>query len=202
MGRDLRVARRRRQIVVAEQDLNDPDIGSVLQEMGREAVAQRMHRHAFGQTRCFRRRPASGVQDGRINRMTLVAAGKEIEPWPGPPPINAEDAEQLRRQHHVAVFRPLAVPDQDDAPRAVDVGDHETADFRGPQSGRIAASERRPALQARNGFKELHDFVRAQYHGQLAGLPRIRNALGNNRFSKRHAVKEPQRTDDLVQRRP
>src|ERR1700687_5039243 len=44
MGRDLRIARRRRQIVVAEQDLNDPDVGSVLQEMGREAMAQRMSR--------------------------------------------------------------------------------------------------------------------------------------------------------------
>ena len=31
MGRDLRVARRRRQIVVAEQNLDDPDVGSVLQ---------------------------------------------------------------------------------------------------------------------------------------------------------------------------
>ena len=134
--------------------------------------------------------------------MILVAAGKKIEPWPGQSPINAENAEQLRRQHHVAVLRPLAVPDQDDAPRAVDVGDHETADFGGPQSGCIAASERRPALQARHGFKKLYDFVGAQYDGQLAWLPRIRNALGNNRLAKRHAVKEPQRTDDLVQRRP
>jgi hypothetical protein len=42
MGRDLRVARRRRQIVVAEQNLDDPDVGSVLQQMRREAMAQRM----------------------------------------------------------------------------------------------------------------------------------------------------------------
>jgi hypothetical protein len=37
--------------------------------------------------------------------------------------------------------------DQDDAPRAVDVGDPETRDFAGSQSSRIAAGERRSALQ-------------------------------------------------------
>ena len=42
-GGDARVARRRRQIVVAEQDLDDPDVDSALQEMRREAVAQRVH---------------------------------------------------------------------------------------------------------------------------------------------------------------
>jgi hypothetical protein len=31
MGRDLRVARRRRQIVVAKQNLDDPNVSSVLQ---------------------------------------------------------------------------------------------------------------------------------------------------------------------------
>ena len=39
MGGDLGVARRRRKIVVAEQDLDDPDVGSVLQKMRRETVA-------------------------------------------------------------------------------------------------------------------------------------------------------------------
>lgn len=33
MGGDLRVARRRRQIIVPEQDLDDPNVGSVLQKM-------------------------------------------------------------------------------------------------------------------------------------------------------------------------
>ena len=49
IGGDLRVARRRRQIVVPEQNLDDPDVGSVLEKMRREAVAQRVQRDAFGQ---------------------------------------------------------------------------------------------------------------------------------------------------------
>ena len=43
-GGDLRIARRRRQIVMSEQNLNDPDVGSTFQEMGREAVAQGVQR--------------------------------------------------------------------------------------------------------------------------------------------------------------
>ena len=43
VGRDLRIARRRRQIVMTEQNLNDPDVGSAFQEMRREAMAQRVN---------------------------------------------------------------------------------------------------------------------------------------------------------------
>jgi hypothetical protein len=36
---------------VAEQNLDDPDVGSVLQQMRREAVAQRMQSNALRQPR-------------------------------------------------------------------------------------------------------------------------------------------------------
>ena len=82
MGRDLRVARRRRQIVVAEQNLDDPDVGSVLQQMRREAVAQRMQSNALRQPRRLDRRPAGCVQHGWINRMSVIAAWEQKRPWP------------------------------------------------------------------------------------------------------------------------
>ncbi len=89
------------------------------------------------------------------------------------------------------------MPDQNDAPRAVDVGDHQTGDLGGSQPGRVAASERRPALQARHGFEKLHDFVGAQNGRQFARLSRVRDALGNDRLDERDALKETQRADDL-----
>ena len=107
MGGDLRVARCRRQIIVPEQDLDDPDIGSVLEKMRREAVAQRVQRDALGQARSLHRRPAGGVQHGRIDRMIFVTTGEQIKPRPGEPPVGAQDAEQLGRQHHVAILRAL-----------------------------------------------------------------------------------------------
>ena len=107
MGRDLRVARRRRQIVVAEQDLDDPDVGSVLQKMRREAVAQRVQRDALRQSSRLDRRPAGGVQHGRIDRMSVIAAREQKRLRPGEPPVSAKNAEKLRRQHHVAILGAL-----------------------------------------------------------------------------------------------
>src|ERR1019366_2572820 len=77
MGGNLGVARRRRQIVMPEQDLDDTDIGSVLQKVRREAVAQRVQRDPLGQTRSFDCRPAGGMQHCWINRMILITTGEE-----------------------------------------------------------------------------------------------------------------------------
>jgi hypothetical protein len=66
-----------------------------------------------------------------------IPPGKEIGRWPGEPSISAQNAEQLRRQHHVAIFRAFAVTDQDHAARAVDVRHSQPRNLRGPESGRI-----------------------------------------------------------------
>ena len=77
VGRDLRIARRRRQIVMTEQNLNDPDVGSAFQEMRREAMAQRVQRDPLGQPGGIDRRSAGSVQHRRINRMIFIPSGKE-----------------------------------------------------------------------------------------------------------------------------
>ena len=43
---DLRIARSRRQIVMTEQNLNDPDVGSAFQEVRRETMAQGVQRES------------------------------------------------------------------------------------------------------------------------------------------------------------
>src|SRR6202795_3055112 len=93
MGSDLRVARRRRKVIVSEQNLDDPDVGSVLQKMCREAVAQRVQRDALGQARSLHRRPAGGMQHGLIDWMIFVTTWEHINPRPGAPPVGAQDAE-------------------------------------------------------------------------------------------------------------
>jgi len=47
MGRDTRIARRRRQVLVTEQNLDDADIGPVLEQMRRKAVPQDVNTHAL-----------------------------------------------------------------------------------------------------------------------------------------------------------
>ena len=48
-GGDPGVARRASEAGVAEQDLDDAHVRPALQEMGREAVPQRVHRHPLAQ---------------------------------------------------------------------------------------------------------------------------------------------------------
>src|ERR1039458_4438391 len=60
-GGDARVARRGVQFVVTQQRLDDADIGAALEQVGREAVAQRMQRHAL-------------LDPGRVGRLMEQAA--------------------------------------------------------------------------------------------------------------------------------
>src|ERR1700682_787301 len=46
-GRDVEIARRGLQFLVTQEHLDLPDIGAAIEQMGGEAVAQRMHRHGF-----------------------------------------------------------------------------------------------------------------------------------------------------------
>ena len=80
LRRDARVARRRRQILVSEQDLDDANVDAALQEMGREAVAQNVHAHALVDAGRDARRTAGGVQDSRLDRPVLVAT-REQKPF-------------------------------------------------------------------------------------------------------------------------
>src|ERR1700728_1724478 len=107
-----------------------------------KAVAQRMQSNALRQPRRLDRRPAGCVQYGWINRMSVIAAREQKRLWPGESPVRAQDAEKLRRQHHVAVLRALAVTHQNDATAAVDILDSEPCDLRGSQSRRAGSRSR------------------------------------------------------------
>src|SRR5262245_24201419 len=62
--------------------------------------------------------------------------------------------------------------------------------------------QRHAALEAWDRFQEAYDLVSAQHDRQLARLTRIGDALRYRVLAERHAIEEPQRADDLVQRRP
>ena len=90
-SRNTRVARCARQIGMAEQDLNDPNVGAALQKMGGEAVPERMHRHPFGQTGRHTSRAAGGMQHLDVDRLYPGSARKQPVMRPGQPPIGAQD---------------------------------------------------------------------------------------------------------------
>src|SRR6516162_7755066 len=61
LARDLGIARRGREIVVAEQHLDDADVGAVLQKVGGKAVPQRVHRYPLAKARGLAGGPAGRI---------------------------------------------------------------------------------------------------------------------------------------------
>ena len=86
-GRDLGVARRGLQVAVAEQGLDDADVGAALQQMRGEAVPQRVHRHPLVQPGCGAGGAAGGMQRGRVQRVLRIAAGEQPVRRPRQPPV-------------------------------------------------------------------------------------------------------------------
>jgi hypothetical protein len=142
------------------------------------------------------------MQDLDIDRLRLVPARKQPMTRSGQPPIGAQDCQQLRRQHHVAVFATLAMFDPDHHPATVNIGDLQSDRFGGAQPGRIGRRQRDTRLQARHRFEKAHNLVGAQHHRQFAGLARIGDPFRNFVMAKRHAIEKPQGAHRLVQRRP
>jgi hypothetical protein len=115
------------------------------------------------------------MQHGCVDRMLAITPGKQPVHGSRQSPIETQDAEQLRRQHDVAVAVSLALLDADDHPAAVDVPDLEARSFGSAQSGRIRRGQRGTRLQARYRFEKAHDFIGTQHHRQLLRLPCVPN---------------------------
>src|SRR5262249_18209507 len=75
-------------------------------------------------------------------------------------PIGAQDAEQLRRQHDVAVLAAFAMLDADHHPAAVDIADLEPDRLGGAQPRGVGCRQRGAGLQAGYGFEEANHLVR------------------------------------------
>ena len=170
---------------------------------GREKHEQGANGRSSGcPDRPARARPASRVQHLNVDWLARVPAGEQPMHGPRKTPVDTQNAEQLRRQHDVAVLAALAVIDPDHVPGAVDVLHLQPHHLGGTQPCRIGRRQRSAGLQARHRLKEPDHLVRTQHDRQLARLACIGNAFRDLHVTERDAVEEPQRADRLVQRRP
>ncbi len=79
-GRDAGVERRRRQVVVTQQHLDDANVDAALQQMGGGAATKDMHADAPVGPRRGRGRTAGGVQHGRVDPRIGRAAWNGCSP--------------------------------------------------------------------------------------------------------------------------
>src|SRR5215467_6173496 len=115
--------------------------------MGGEAVPQRVERYALvdlGHLSCCM---ASAIELAHREMVDPVLSGKQPSLRPCCPPPGAQQFEQMRRQHHVAVFVALALLHTDEHALAVDVADLERNHFGSPQARPIGHAQRRLVLE-------------------------------------------------------
>ena len=107
--------------------------------------------------------PASLVDGVGRDRASRATAGEEPGPGSAHPPPVAQDLEQFRGEHHVAVFLPLPLLDAQDHPLAVDRRQAEPHGFGDAQPGGVAGREDRAMVGRLHGVEKLDHFGGAEH---------------------------------------
>jgi hypothetical protein len=164
-GRDLGVEGGVVQLRVPEQDLDDADINAVLEEMGGETVAQRVRSDPPGDLRGLCRLDDDAMQlpgadwlHGVLSWKQPTVAMHHALLVPDLPPL-AQQGEQIRREHGIAIPATLATLDPDQHALAVDIGDLERRDLSHAETGAIGDREGRLMLEAGGRVEQSRDLV-------------------------------------------
>ena len=179
------------QVAMTQQHLDGTQVGAGFEQMRGKAVAQSVGMDVF----VFKAGAFGGLLTGvpenlggdRMTRCMPSIAGEQ--PVGGlalqPAPVDAQRLEQLGAEHDIAVLAPLASPDMDDHPLAVDIADLQVRHF----SATCARGIERHQQDAMKGklcrVDETCYFVLAQHLRQVQNLLRIRR-LGNAPASLQH----------------
>src|SRR6516165_7222527 len=133
---DASVKRRRVELLVPEQNLDDPNIGFLLQEMSGKAVSQCVHADTFGDTGTPRCQANNAVELARAGMLPAVArkqpglTGRHPSLLARHPPPFAQQLEKVGRENDIPILLPLALFDPDDHPVTIDIGELERYDLR------------------------------------------------------------------------
>lgn len=187
---------------MAEQHLDDANVGAGFEKMSGEAVAQRMNGDRFAELGCRPCGTASALEHTRIERPALALTRKQPMHRPCFPPVGAQHDEELRRQHDVAIPAAFTLIDADQHAAAVDVGQLEAYNFRDAEPGGIGRYQCRPVLQVRHGGEEPRQLIGAQDHRQSPRLACVRDALDHRGAAEGDAVEETQGADRDVEAGP
>src|SRR4029077_7504926 len=181
-----------------EQNLNDADIGFLLQEMGGKAVPQGVNANTFGNAGAPRCQANDPVELART-RMPPAVAGKQPGLSGRHPSLLARGAppftqylEQLGRENDVPILLALALFDPDDHPVTIDIGELERYDLRGSQAGGVSQAQERLVLDVSRRAEQPTDLFRAQNNGQAARLAGGDDLLGKIAALQRDLEEEPQ----------
>ena len=187
----MQIDRRFLQVAMPQQHLDGAQVGAGFEQMRGKAVAQSVGMDVL----VFKAGAFGGLLTGvpenlggdRMTRRMPSVAGKQ--PVGGlalqPAPVDAKGIEQLRAEHDIAVLAPLASPDMNDHPLAVDIADLQVRHF----CATCARGIERHQQDAMKGklcrVDQPRDFFLAEHLRQVQNLLRIRR-LGNAPAALQH----------------
>jgi len=180
---------------------------SCSQEVRGEAVPQRMRRYPLLDPGGLGGSVNGAVELAGRERLDRIATREQpaarqqrAEP-PALPPPGTQQLKQLRRQHGVPIFAPLAALDPQQHPFGIDIADLERDDFGDAQPGAVCGGECRLVLRPWCRLQQKRDLLDAEHGRQPARLAHHREPPGKVRPIERHAEKEAQGRDRAVDAR-
>ena len=174
-----------------EQDLDHPNINVLLEQVGREAVAQGVRRHALGDLRHVGRGVAGARELTCRHRAGRVLAREQPALRPRNAIPVAQKLEQHGGEHRVAILAALALLDAQHHAFGVDIGYLQRDDLGDTQPCTVGDTQRRLVLDARCRLQKARDLLGAQDNRHLARFVHERQVLGEVGAIERHIEKEP-----------
>src|SRR5829696_6954470 len=198
VGGDTRIERGGLELGGPEQDLDHADVDVLLQQVGREAVAQRVRRDPLGDPG-----PGSGsvnrpIELTRGERVDRVLSREQPDLGPGDPPPVPQELEELRREQRKAIPSSLALLDPEQHAPGIDVADLERYDLGHAQARAKGSAQGSLVLRPRRRLQDAHDLFEAQDDGDLARLGDERQRFGHGGPVHRDGEEEPQGRDRAV----
>ena len=170
-----------------------------LQDLAPLEELERLRVEFLGMVSHELRAPLAAIK-GSARRIGTFA-GKEPVPGPLDLPPGAQNREQLRRQHHVAVLLSLALRDAQHHPFAVDGGHGQRNGLGDAQAGGVAGGQDGAMLRGLDRIEKLDHFLRAEHDRQrLRLLRRGDHVVEGPPLLKRDPIEEAQRRHGDEQR--
>ena len=111
VGGDLGIERRRVDLGMAEQDLDQANIGILLEQVGGKTVPQRVRRHGLLDPGHAGGGVNGAIELPRRHRQHRITAGEQPERRPGDPIPVAQQVQQPGGEHRKAILAALALLD-------------------------------------------------------------------------------------------
>src|ERR1700742_479264 len=115
----MQVSRRSLEVAMSEQQLNAAQVRAPIEQVCGEGVAQNMWAERLANAQLLAQLLAGDTNSVRLERLPRSFPLKEPVLGLAPAPVDAQDLQQLRRQHHLARKLALAFADVNDHPLAV-----------------------------------------------------------------------------------